>query len=261
MWKALLLPILALLPAISAQAQKNKKSKETTVLHVYNKDWKPCDLKDASYLVCEDKLGDTSYQVRYYQFAGPLISVETFADEKKTTMHGFFAFYDNDGRIDSCGYAYMGKKDRDWMYFNDSLILTRFVKFDKGKVMETKDSAALKAERDEQKRARVAKGSETNEDREASFNNGEKNWKYYLTRNIEFPKRAQNLGLNGTVRVCFMIDPEGVVRDIWLNKSVEYSVDEESIRLIKSAPRWEPAVKQGQKVNAWRIQPITFRTN
>jgi protein TonB len=126
-------------------------------------------------------------------------------------------------------------------------------------VVETKDSAALKAERDEQKRNRIAKGSETSEEREASFNNGEKNWQYYLTRNIQFPQRAQNMQLNGTVRVCFMIDTEGAVKEIWLGKSVEYSVDDESIRLIKTAPRWEPAVRKGKKVNAWRIQPITFR--
>jgi hypothetical protein len=43
-----------------------------------------------------------------------------------------------------------------------------------------------------------------------------------------------------------------------LRKSVEFVLDEEGMRIIEKAPLWEPAMKDGVKLNAYRIQPITF---
>jgi protein TonB len=257
MWKTPILLLLIVLPSFAALSQKKKKDKAPeTVLYVFDKDWKPCKVKDdPQYLVCEDKLSDSTYQVRFYQFTGPLIRVETYTDETKTTLNGFFGSYDHLGQIDSCGYTYMGKKDKEWMYFNDTMHVTRSEKYDKGKLIEAKDEATLRTERAEQKKLR-----ETHQpgESEASFHGGDKNWRTYLEKNIQFPKRGLNLRKSGKVLVYFAIDAEGGTSDIWIGKSVEYSFDEESIRLIKTAPGWEPAVRNGKKAKAWRIQPITF---
>jgi periplasmic protein TonB len=253
MWKTLLL-ILPILPSIfSAHAQKRKKSEPT--LFVFDKDWKPCKTENAHYLIAENKLDDTTYEVKYYHFSGPMISVETYRNEQRTALHGLIAFYDSKGRIDSIGYSYDGKKHGSWTFFNDSMVTIRTEKYDHGKLVEKKNAAELKAEREEM----LAKGYVLNPgEKEARFKDGENEWRTYLGKNMKFPKRAQNLGIGGKIRVRFMIDTEGNTKDIWLDQSIEYSLDEEAIRLIRDSPKWSPAVKEGKNANAWRIQPITF---
>jgi TonB family protein len=253
MWKTLAIIIFLSFSAGSAFAQKKKK--EEPLLYIYDKKWEPAQPDNADYLVVENKLDDTTYQVMFYNYIGPLMSVETYKSKEKKLMHGFVAFYDAMGRVDSCGYSYEGKKNGNWMYFNDSLTTWRSEKYEKGKLLERKDEEALKAERKE----RVAKGYVLLPgEKEAKFKSGESDWRNYVGKNLTFPKRAEKLGLSGKIRVRFMIDPEGYTTDIWLDQSVEYSLDAEAIRLIRSSPKWAPAVKDGVNVNAWRIQPVTF---
>src|SRR5688572_25721915 len=117
MRKSQLLLLLIVLPAFAALAQKPKKNKEKqipTTYYVFDQNWKSCKVSDAVYMICEDRLDDTVFLIRYYHYAGPLIKVETYADYKKTVPNGFFAYYDASGKVDSCGYSWMGKKDQTW---------------------------------------------------------------------------------------------------------------------------------------------------
>ena len=66
------------------------------------------------------------------------------------------------------------------------------------------------------------------------------------------------MGIAGRTDIFFMVGSDGNISDIRLYRSVEYSLDEEAIRLIKQSPKWEPAFQNGRKVNAYRRQPITF---
>jgi len=42
-------------------------------------------------------------------------------------------------------------------------------------------------------------------------------------------------------------------------RSVEYSLDEEAIRIIKNSPKWRSAHQDGRLVKAYRRQPLTFQ--
>ncbi|TAH01920.1 MAG: TonB family protein, partial [Sphingobacteriales bacterium] len=59
-------------------------------------------------------------------------------------------------------------------------------------------------------------------------------------------------------RIQFIVDKEGNIEDIEMVKSVEFTIDEEAMRLIRQSPQWAPAVQNGKKVKSYKIQPITF---
>jgi protein TonB len=92
---------------------------------------------------------------------------------------------------------------------------------------------------------------------EASFTG---NWRKYLERNLTASIPVQNGARAGsyTVIIRFIVDVDGNVSDVKALTSHGFGMEEESIRVIKAGPKWEPAIQNGRKVNAYRKQPITF---
>ncbi|MFT3750888.1 MAG: energy transducer TonB [Agriterribacter sp.] len=243
----------ALLLSVCLFAQKG----DDASLYVFDESWKACKIEQAKYLGCLRKLNDTAYQWKYYHFDGPLMTIETYKDKEGTIPHGSFVFFGADGKIDSSGSTYEGKKNNWWYYMTDSATLLRKEKYDKGKLLERMDTTAIRLAREEDAKkwdSRLIK-----DEIEASFDGGDKAWAKFIQKNIAFPERANKLGKSGTVVVQFIVDAKGGVTDVEVVQSVEYSLDEEALRIIKKSPRWNPAFMDGHNVKAYRKQPLTFQ--
>jgi len=92
---------------------------------------------------------------------------------------------------------------------------------------------------------------------EASFAG---DWASFLKRNLNADV-AVNAGAppgQYTVIVQFIVDKEGNVSDVKALTNHGYGMEEEAMRAIKKAPKWNPAVQNGRQVKAYRKQPITF---
>lgn len=95
---------------------------------------------------------------------------------------------------------------------------------------------------------------------EAGFPGGEEAWKDYLRKNLN-PDVAVDLGAaeeTYTIVVKFVIDMEGNICDVAAENNPGYGISEEVIRVIRSSPKWTPAIQNGRNVNAYRRQPVTF---
>ncbi|MCC6761074.1 MAG: TonB family protein [Chitinophagaceae bacterium] len=84
-------------------------------------------------------------------------------------------------------------------------------------------------------------------------------WRKYLERNLQYPNEAQDKGIQGKVVVQFVVDTEGNLSDIYAMNDPGGGLAQEAVRIIKSGPKWVPAVQNGQKVVARTSQTITFR--
>ena len=60
------------------------------------------------------------------------------------------------------------------------------------------------------------------------------------------------------VAIAFVVDEAGQILEPFFVRSVEFSLDQEAMRLIRNSKTWSPAELNGEKVKAYRIQPITF---
>ena len=56
-----------------------------------------------------------------------------------------------------------------------------------------------------------------------------------------------------------MVDTNGTVSDIKPLTNLGYGMEQEAVRVLKKATKWEPAIQNGRKVKAYRRQKITFQ--
>jgi len=86
------------------------------------------------------------------------------------------------------------------------------------------------------------------------------NWKAFLERNLNAETPVENNAPSGrySVVVQFVVDKEGNVSDIQPLTNHGYGMEEEAVRVLKKATKWEPAIQNGIKVKAYRKQVIVF---
>jgi protein TonB len=213
-------------------------------------DWKPTKSKKATYLLCERKTNDTCFQVLHYNNFGPRIKIESYKDENKTIRHGRYADYFPDGTLDSAGDYTDGKQDGRWIYLS-RVGKSYHIKFwNKGILLS--DSAYNFNDSLKNKDLRPGEV-------ESEFPGGIPEWQRFLNKNLRYPARAIDHTVMGTVRVEFIVDKDGYVLEPDVIKSVEYSLDEESLRIIVKSDQWTPASKDGVPKRSYKIQPIVYK--
>ena len=80
----------------------------------------------------------------------------------------------------------------------------------------------------------------------------------FLSKNVRYPQYARNHKIQGRVVITFIIEKDGSVRDIKVSKSMEKSLDDEALRVIKMCPKWSPGYLYGIPVRIQYAVPINF---
>lgn len=82
----------------------------------------------------------------------------------------------------------------------------------------------------------------------------------YLSKNIRYPEAAYKDGIQGKVVVAFVVEKDGSLTDIKIIEGAElgHGVPEETIRVIKSMPKWKPGRQENQPVRSYFTLPISF---
>ena len=83
------------------------------------------------------------------------------------------------------------------------------------------------------------------------------NMAQYILSNLKYPESAKMAEVSGTVRLNFVVETDGNVSNITIDKSVGAGCDNEAIRLLQET-HWIPAVKDGKYVRSHNYQDITF---
>lgn len=98
-----------------------------------------------------------------------------------------------------------------------------------------------------------------NTDVEPSFPGGSKELQKFLISNIKYPKDSKEKGIQGVVKVEFVVTDEGKIEDTKVIKSVNPELDNESVRVVKLMPDWEPGQLKGKLVNTRIIIPFYYK--
>lgn len=83
----------------------------------------------------------------------------------------------------------------------------------------------------------------------------------FMGKTIRYPEEASRKRIQGKVVTAFVVGEDGTIRDIVIEKSAGYGMDEEAVRVIKAMPKWIPGERQGQKVAVYYKMPINFALN
>jgi protein TonB len=81
----------------------------------------------------------------------------------------------------------------------------------------------------------------------------------YLGKKTEYPRRAREAGISGTVYVTFVVETDGHVSSIGILREVAGGCTEEAIRVVREMPRWEPGKQRGKAVRVRMNLPISFK--
>ena len=93
---------------------------------------------------------------------------------------------------------------------------------------------------------------------EASFPGGAEAWSKHLTKAISAEVDKFKKSDYGTVYIKFIVDKKGQVSDVQATNMKRSRLAKVAVQAIENGPRWNPAVQDGKKVNAFRIQPVTL---
>jgi protein TonB len=81
----------------------------------------------------------------------------------------------------------------------------------------------------------------------------------YVNTKIKYPAQARRMGIEGKVFVEFVINKDGSLTDVKAIKGIGAGCDEEAIRVIQSAPPWNPGKQRGKAVKQRYTLPIFFK--
>lgn len=98
-------------------------------------------------------------------------------------------------------------------------------------------------------------------DEQPTFPGGTLAMNRFLSENIRYPVVAQENGIQGRVTCSFVVETNGEITNIQIQKNVDPSLDKESIRVISTMPRWNPGKNKGVVVPVLFSLPIQFRLN
>jgi protein TonB len=86
------------------------------------------------------------------------------------------------------------------------------------------------------------------------------NWASYLRNEIE--KNMDELteaGESGTCIIRFVVSKDGSVSNVEATTMKGTKLAEVAVNAIRRGPKWIPAQQNGMIVNAYRMQPVTFK--
>jgi TonB family protein len=93
---------------------------------------------------------------------------------------------------------------------------------------------------------------------EAEFPGGQKNMFLFISNYLEYPEESIELGEQGKVYISFIVEPDGKITEVKIDRGVSFLIDREAKRIIKAMPRWIPAICNGKRIRTRMRIPLNF---
>ena len=96
-------------------------------------------------------------------------------------------------------------------------------------------------------------------DEHPTFKGGSPNdFALWVAKHVKYPKYAKEAGIEGTVKVHFVIDKKGKISEAHVHEGVHPALDQEAVRVVLKSPKWKPGKKDGRPVKVSYTIPVMF---
>jgi protein TonB len=92
-----------------------------------------------------------------------------------------------------------------------------------------------------------------------SFPGGDAERNKFFAENIQYPKQAADLGIQGIVYISFIINASGKMEDAKIIRGIGGGCDQEALRVVKLMPPWKPGRQNGKTVRTLFNMPVYFK--
>jgi TonB family protein len=96
---------------------------------------------------------------------------------------------------------------------------------------------------------------------EASFPDGLEAMQKFLMETIRYPQVSIEAGEQGRVYLKFVIEQDGEITHVEVERGVSPILDGEAIRVVRNMPPWTPALCNETKIRALARLPLSFTLN
>ena len=114
-----------------------------------------------------------------------------------------------------------------------------------------------KEEQNESESNKIFNGDDV--DQQPSFPGGTNALNTFIVSNLKYPVFAQEKGIQGRVVVKFIVEKDGSISNVEVDRSVSPSLDNEAMRVVKAMPKWIPGQINGKAVKVECSHPFVFR--
>jgi TonB family protein len=80
----------------------------------------------------------------------------------------------------------------------------------------------------------------------------------FVGKMIKYPKEAVDKQVQGKVFMSFIVEQDGSLNNIQIERRLGAGTDEEALRVLKASPHWNPGLKNNQPVRVKYNMPISF---
>lgn len=80
-----------------------------------------------------------------------------------------------------------------------------------------------------------------------------------IQKQVKYSRQALSNGVEGKIFASFTVNPQGEVTDVKIVKGLGFGLDEETLRAIKTLPRFIPGKQNGREVSVSFTVPISYR--
>ena len=96
-------------------------------------------------------------------------------------------------------------------------------------------------------------------DEHPTFKGGSPNdFAVWVAEHVKYPKSAKEAGIEGTVKVHFVIGKNGKISEAHVHQGVHPALDEAAVKVVKKSPKWKPGKKDGRPVKVSYTIPVMF---
>ena len=93
---------------------------------------------------------------------------------------------------------------------------------------------------------------------EAQFPGGPAELQKWIASNVKYPQTAIEMGEQGKVYLSFVVENDGSITNIKIERGVSQDLDREAKRLLRDMPKWTPGEAGGRKARTRCRLPINF---
>lgn len=97
-------------------------------------------------------------------------------------------------------------------------------------------------------------------DSSPEYYKGEEALGEFVLSNLEYPDLAIRQNLQGTVVMSFIVEPNGTISNIVVEKEFNHLCTQEALRILRQT-KWKPGKKEGKAIRYKTKYPIIFNLN
>lgn len=98
-------------------------------------------------------------------------------------------------------------------------------------------------------------------DVEAAFPGGAAAMQKWISENVQYPQTSIEMNEQGRVYLSFVVEPDGSITNIAVERGVSPDLDKEAKRLLRKMPNWVAGESKGKKARTRCRLPINFTLN